>query len=86
MLTAQIVAREVMTMKPNEKAKAWRLRRNLTHDQLSELTGYTVSMIYKFEAGQQRPGMPPSEWSWQRYQMVCAAVDHQLRTGRAFEW
>jgi DNA-binding XRE family transcriptional regulator len=73
-------------MKPHQQAKAWRRRRGLTQQQLSELTGYTTSMIYKFEAGQMRPGVPASEWSWQRYRMVCAAVDFQMRTGKAFEW
>jgi predicted transcriptional regulator len=73
-------------MTSGEQAKAWRLRRGLTQAQLSELTGYTESMIYKFEAGFQRPNKPHSEWTWQRYRMICSAVDHQLRTGKEFQW
>jgi hypothetical protein len=69
-----------------DKAKAWRIKRNLTQGQLSELSGYTVSMIYKFEAGQARPGVVHSEWSWQRYRMICAGIEQQLKTGREFEW
>ena len=42
-------------MKPHERARAWRERRKLTREQLAELSGYTLSMIYKFEAGFQRP-------------------------------
>ena len=38
-------------MKPHERARAWRERRKLTREQLAELSGYTLSMIYKFEAG-----------------------------------
>ena len=36
-------------MKPHETAKAWRERRKLTIEQLSELTGYSVPAIYSFE-------------------------------------
>ena len=25
-------------------------------------------------------------WVWHRYKLACAAVDHQLKTGKAFEW
>ncbi len=75
-------------MKPHEQAKAWRIRRKLTLDQLSEMTGYSVPALYKFEAGARHKanGQKHSEWSWQRFQMVCAAVDAQIRTGRTFEW
>lgn len=68
------------------QAKAWRQRRGLTHEQLAELSGYTLSMIYKFEAGFQRPGIEHSEFVWQRYRMVCAGIEAQLRSGRVFEW
>jgi transcriptional regulator with XRE-family HTH domain len=73
-------------VKPHQRAKAWRERRKLTREQLSELSGYTTSMIYKFEAGFQRPGIEHSEFVMQRYRLVCAGIDAQLRTGRVFEW
>ena len=73
-------------MKPHESAKAWRLKRKLTLDQLSEMTGYSVPALYKFEAGVRQVGQKHSEWTWQRFRMACAAVDAQIRTGRTFEW
>jgi predicted transcriptional regulator len=76
----------VQHMKPHQRAKAWRERRKLTREQLAELSGYTTSMIYKFEAGFQRPGIEHSEFVMQRYRLVCAGIDAQLRTGRVFEW
>ncbi len=75
-------------MKPHESAKAWRLRLGMTRKQLSELSGYSESAIELFEQGARniRRGEKHSPWSWQRYQMTCAAVNHQLKTGKAFEW
>lgn len=75
-------------MKPHEAAKAWRLARKLTLDQLAELTGYSVPAIRKFEAGSRnkQAGEGHSEWTWQRYKMACAGAAAQLRTGRVFEW
>jgi hypothetical protein len=69
-----------------QQAKAWRLKRNLTVPQLAKLSGYTESMVWKFEAGYARPGLEHSEWVWQRYRMICAGIEAQLRSGRAFEW
>ena len=73
-------------MKLNEKAKAWRLRRNLTHAQLSELTGYSVPAISALERGTRNAGETHSEWTWHRYQMACSGAERQLKSGRAFEW
>lgn len=76
-------------MKPaHERARAWREKLSLTLDQLSELTGYSVPAIRKFEAGARNKtrGDQHSEWTWQRYRMACAAVDAQIRTGRTFSW
>lgn len=76
-------------MKQNEKAKAWRIGRGLSLDELAKLTGYSVPAIYKFEAGYRQDGRQHwqhSEWVWQRYRMACAGVDAQLRSGKAFEW
>ena len=74
--------------KPHEQAKAWRLARKLTLDQLAELTGYSVPAIRKFEAGSRnsKAGEGHSEWTMQRYRMACAGAAAQLRTGRTFEW
>jgi len=73
-------------MKPNEKAKAWRERIGLSVPELADLTGYSVPAIYQFESGINGAGQKTNEWALQRYQMVCAAVDYQKRTGRVFEW
>lgn len=75
-------------MKPHQQARAWRERRQLTLDQLADLTGYSVPAIRKFEAGWRntKAGVKHSEWTWQRYRMTCAAVEVQLRTGREFAW
>lgn len=75
-------------MKPHEQAKAWRLKRKLSLDQLAELTGYSVPAIRKFESGarNKQAGEGHSEWAMQRYRMACAGAEAQLRTGRAFGW
>jgi transcriptional regulator with XRE-family HTH domain len=75
-------------LKPHEKAKAWRERRKLSLDDLSELTGYSVIAIRKFEAGSRnvKKGESHSEWVMQRYRIACAGAEAQLKTGRTFEW
>lgn len=76
-------------MKSNERAKAWRLARGLSHDDLAQLTGYSKIAIYKFEQGYRQDGKEHwqhSEWVWQRYRMACAGAEAQLRTGKVFEW
>jgi transcriptional regulator with XRE-family HTH domain len=75
-------------MKAHESAKAWRVKRNLTLDELAELTGYSVPAIRKFEQGSRngKAGEMHSEWAMQRYRMACAGAAAQLRTGRTFEW
>lgn len=60
------------------KARAWRVKQNLTMEDLSRLTGFSTSAICRFEGGYNRqPGgeltpIPPQ--AWQRYRLVCAAV------------
>jgi hypothetical protein len=75
-------------VKPHELCKSWRVKRGLTLEQLSELTGFSVIAIRKFESGarnhKQREGH--SEWVMQRYRMACSGADRQLKSGRAFEW
>jgi transcriptional regulator with XRE-family HTH domain len=73
-------------MKPHEQAKAWRLRKKLSMDQLSELTGYSVPAIYAFERGARNAGEVHSEWTMHRYRMACSGAERQIKSGRAFEW
>lgn len=75
-------------MKKHEQAKAWRTRRNLSLEDLSELTGYSVIAIRKFEAGARHVSKrePHSEWTWQRYRMACAGAEAQLKSGKEFAW
>ena len=83
-------------MTEHQKAKAWRESRNLTPERLAELTGYSTVTLYWMERGCTPPlrnaksGRPKDRkirpWVWQRYKMACAAVDHQLRTGKGFDW
>lgn len=77
-----------MTSKLHEQAKAWRVKRKLTLDQLADLTGYSVPAIRKFEQGSRnsKAGEDHSEWTWQRFRMACAGAEAQIRTGRAFGW
>ena len=72
--------------KPHAQARAWRERRGLDLDQLSELSGYSVSALRQLEAGKRFGGASHSQWAWHRYRMVCAGVEAQLRSGRVFEW
>ena len=83
-------------MQEHEKARRWRESRNLSLAQLADLTGYTALSLRWFEKGMTPPkrreksGRPDdrriSEWVWQRYKRACEGVDHQLRTGRRFDW
>lgn len=75
-------------MKAHEQAKAWRVKRNFTLEQLSELTGYSVSAIVKLESGyrHQKDGVGHSEWTIQRYRMACSGAERQLKSGKEFQW
>jgi transcriptional regulator with XRE-family HTH domain len=68
--------------------KAWREARGLSFEQLSDLTGYSVIAIRKFEAGSRnaRQGEGHSEWVLHRYKMACSGADRQLRSGKEFSW
>jgi len=70
-----------------DKAKRWRKARGLTLDQLSELTGYSISSIYWFELGKTPPGSngksrPINEYAWQRFKLCCAASTMK----QPFDW
>lgn len=72
-----------------ERARIWRERRQLTVLELSERTGFSETAIYMFERGTRQDGKKlskHSEFAWQRYQMVCAAVDAEMKSGRRFAW
>lgn len=87
-------------MSEANKAKAWRERHGLTLQKLSELSGYSPAALLWFERGltpartaKHVAGKATSEkeraikwWVWQRYKLVMAAIDHQLKTGEKFEW
>ena len=75
-------------VKPHLQAKAWREKRGLDLDTLSELTGYSVIAIRKLESGARnhKRGEGHSEWVWQRFRMACAGAEAQIRSGRRFEW
>ena len=67
----------------HEKARLWRKAMGLTKVRLSELTGYSVSIIADMEAGHYRQnGNPIPDKTWQRYKMACAAIT----AGADFTW
>jgi transcriptional regulator with XRE-family HTH domain len=72
--------------KLHEQARAWRERRKLTIQELSDLTGYSVPAIYAFERGGRGAGETHSEWALFRYRMACSGAERQIKSGRAFEW
>ena len=69
-----------------KRAKAWRERIKLSPQDLADATGYSLEAVYQYERGVRADGSKLSDWAWQRYQMACAAVDYQKRSGRAFAW
>jgi hypothetical protein len=80
-------------MTESQKATRWRVRLNLTPDQLSELTGYSKSAIYWFERGETPPSRKGSAtsgditpWVWQRYKAACGYVDAVVKSGEKFRW
>lgn len=79
-------------MKQHEKAQAWRKRRGLTVEKLAELTGYGPRAVMWLEQGLSPPNAsrakaaPVAEWVWQRYRMMCAGVEAQLKTSKKFDW
>ena len=72
-------------MSQHKQAKAWREKVGLTVADLADMSGYSPEAIYTFERGSRYDGKH-SEWAWHRYRMACAAVEQQVKTGRAFEW
>lgn len=68
------------------KARAWRRSRQLSVAQLAELTGYSMQSIYHFEIGRGSHDRPIADWAWQRYKMVCAGVELQLKQQTPWEF
>lgn len=73
-------------VKLHEQARAWRERRKLSIQALSDLTGYSVPAIYAFERGSRGASEVHSEWTMHRYRMACSGAERQIKSGRAFEW
>ena len=80
---------------PHEKAKTWRKKHGLSREQLSELIGYSPETIWWMERGETCQGRdkggkqivkPVAEWVWRRYQLACAGLENELKTGRSFKW
>lgn len=75
----------------HERAKQWREAHGLSLDELADLTGYSTITIRWMEKGL-RPPRPGTDdrniapWVMQRYRLVCAAVDQQLKSGQSFDW
>ena len=78
-------------MTEHERAKAWREKHGLSVDKLAYLTGYGYRAIYWLERGESPPNStrhaaPVQPWIWQRYKMMCAGVEAQIKTGKEFDW
>lgn len=83
-------------MNDHEKAKRWRERTGLSHDQLAELVGYSRESIFLFEKGfvYDERGRTArgkvrtratNERAFHRYRMACAGV-HATLNGSTFNW
>lgn len=82
------------------KARQWREKLELTPKRLAELSGYSVPSIFWFERGLTPPrtrkhvagkAKEPRErqikwYVFARYKLCCAAVEHQLKIGKKFDW
>lgn len=73
-----------------ERAKLWRTKRNLTLAQLAALSGFSASAIIKFEQGmvgasQTMGAHPVTPRAWQRYKLICLAIESLSRAGRNIE-
>jgi len=78
-------------MTEHKRARLWRIRNDLSVDQLAELTGYHRATIYLMERGvtaatSTRDHDTIDPQVWQRYKLVCAGVEAQLRSGKKFNW
>lgn len=77
-----------------DRAKNWRLARQLTLEDLAKLTGYSTGAISCFERGTRNPA--PGEFSrkplnpsvFARYKIVCEAIEARMRNPqrKQFDW
>ena len=73
-------------MTEHQQAREWRRARGLDVPKLAELAGYAPEVIYLMERGVNSKNEPVSDFVWQRYKMICAGIDAQLRSGTVFDW
>lgn len=84
-------------MTDHEKARAWRLAHALSPKDLAALIGYSVESIFWMEKGMtperthanskfKQGDRAIKPWVWRRYQLACAGIDAELRSGKAFDW
>ena len=81
-----------MNLPEHERAKQWRKKHGWTLDQLSELTGWSVSALIWFERGQSPPKAGTktpqklNRYSWERFKRTCHSVSVENRTKKQFDW
>lgn len=73
-----------MSKSEHARARLWRVNRDLTMQELSDLTGYSVAAICLFEAGVTSVGAGIAPEVWRRYKLCCAAVE--AGAVRKFDW
>jgi transcriptional regulator with XRE-family HTH domain len=61
-----------------EQAKAWRVAKGLSLDDLADLTGYSRTSILWFERGALPSGKEINKFAWHRYKRICQAIDADL--------
>lgn len=73
------------TLREGERVRDWRLRHNLSQEELAELVGWTRNSVYLMEHGVDAKRQPVSPWTFYRFKMACAGVEAKLR-GMEFDW
>lgn len=65
------------------RARQWRENAGLSRQQLSRLTGFSISAIQDYERGTLSTGRPVDPAMMQRYRLACAAIAFRKA---AFAW
>lgn len=82
------------------RAREWRLRNELTPQQLADAIGFSPEIVYRHERlagfdveGAGRPRLheekAPKPWVWLRYKRACGDLDAELhgrKKGSTFQW
>jgi hypothetical protein len=69
------------------RAKWWRTNiAQMTPQEIADLTGYSLQVIYLMERGITSEGKLVKPWAWRRYKMACAGVEYRLLNGHDFNW